>query len=151
GLPLTEAESLVCQFWEERPPKSGARVLVGRLRERVRQEDWAGAVRACDQLTPLLPRRRKGEAAELPWEWQVAVGELQLYALRPQVATRRFERVLRTVRPQRSPFYRGSIARQAASYAMARARSEAGRFEDAITWLKRAPDEFDSGCGTCLA
>lgn len=41
------------------------------------------------------------------------------------------------------------MARAMAAYGMARAKAELGEFGEAIRWLKQAPTEYWSGCGTC--
>lgn len=153
-VPVARPECLVVSvsraIWSE-PPAGPEALLIGRLEECVRGEDWPGAFRVAEELTPLIPLYRPDYLEDQPREWRASIAHLQLYGLQ----TREGEKALRAVLdeiPVRGPNDQEpprSLGRQRAAYGMARAKAEVGDFPAALAWLKQAPDEYWTGCGNC--
>jgi len=148
-LPETEVERLAHTIWYPINMKPAVAPIHTLLKTQLARGNWKEAIGTAAKLTPLIPRTRPDYLKEQPLEWRVAVGELYLYDLAPDLAATKFQSVLDAVPAPRNGPGR-SFARQAASYGMARVAAETGDFPAAVKWLERAPGEYWSGCGNCM-
>src|SRR5207244_1703581 len=79
-------------------------------------------------------------------EWRVRIAELYILDLQPEAAVRNFGWALITLPPSRGPAGYSS-SRYRVMMGLGRAHAEAGRYDQALTWLQRAQPEFWSRCG----
>ena len=152
GRPDTEVhtssqplEQRVLEYWEESSRTDEVRGLAREFTRTVERQDRVRAVQIGSRLCRLFH----------PGVYWIKDGQGILRAVQGQIyleqgwleeAEREFQSVLATV-PPGEPHWGKSYARKMSTYGLAHTCALRGSYGSALTWLARAPGEYNGGCG----
>ena len=137
-------ELRVLQYWEEGSQTERVRALVHAFARAVAQQDRVRAIGIGNQLGSQF--RSDSWNKDGKWLFRAVLGQTYLEQRWVDEAEQEFQNVLRAV-PPGEPDWGKSLARQISAYGLARTYALRGSYTEALTWLARAPGEYNGGCG----
>jgi tetratricopeptide (TPR) repeat protein len=144
ATPSVEQRILACL--EEGSKSQKAKSLIGSFSHAVERHDREAAVGELHLDINLSSRRTAEDEAAI----HIELGQIYLEQMWPDSAVTKFQHVLSAIPPGK-PQWGKSFARQSARYGLARAHMLQSAYNEALSELKQAPGEYNTGCGNANA